>query len=50
MRFPGMEKLDIPGAMMVKLSDDMHTIISEPVCVANGIDTAKERHMKHIRF
>ena len=41
MRFPGMEELDIPGAMMVKLSDDMHTIISEPVCVANGIDTAK---------
>lgn len=40
-RFPGMEELDIPGAMMVKLSDDMHTIISEPVCVANGVDTAK---------
>ena len=39
-RFPGMEELDIPGAMMVKLSDDMHTIISEPVCVANGADTA----------
>ena len=29
------------GAMMVKLADDMHTIISEPVCVANGVDTAK---------
>ena len=41
MRFPGMEKLEIPGAMMVKLADDMHTIISEPVCVANGVDTAK---------
>lgn len=40
-RFPGMEELDIPGAMMVKLEDDMHTIISEPVCVANGVDTAK---------
>ena len=26
---------------MVKLADDMHTIISEPVCVANGYDTAK---------
>ena len=40
-RFPGMEKLEIPGAMMVKLADDMHTIITEPVCVANGCDTAK---------
>lgn len=40
-RFPGMEKLDIPGAMMVKLAEDMHTIISEPVCVAKGVDTAK---------
>lgn len=39
-RFPGMEDADIPGAMMVMLSDDMHTIISEPVCVANGVDTA----------
>ena len=26
---------------MVKLADDMHTIISEPVCVAEGIETAK---------
>lgn len=26
---------------MVRLADDMHTIISDPVCVANGIDTAK---------
>lgn len=42
MRFPGMENLEIPGAMMVKLADDMHTIISEPVCVAQGIDTAKD--------
>ncbi len=40
-RFPGMEDLDIPGAMMVKLDDDMHTVITEPVCVANGCDTAK---------
>lgn len=40
-RFPGMEELDIPGSMMVRLADDMHTIISEPVCVANGVDTAK---------
>ena len=40
-RFPGMETLEIPGAMMVKLADDMHTIISEPVCVANGYDTAE---------
>ncbi len=41
-RFPGMESLDIPGAMMVRLADDMHTIISEPKCVANGCDTAKD--------
>ena len=40
-RFPGMESLDMPGAMMVRLADDMHTIVSEPVCVANGVDTAK---------
>jgi hypothetical protein len=40
-RFPGMEGVIFPGAMMVKLADDMHTIISEPVCVANGMDTAK---------
>ena len=40
-RFPGMENQKIPGAMMVKLADDMHTIISEPVCVAEGIETAK---------
>lgn len=41
MRFPGMEKMEMPGGMMVKLADDMHTIISEPICVANGVDTAK---------
>lgn len=40
-RFPGMEGVVFPGAMMVRLADDMHTIISEPVCVANGVDTAK---------
>lgn len=40
-RFPGMEQLEMPGAMMVRLADDMHTIISEPVCVANGVETAK---------
>lgn len=40
-RFPGMENQEIPGATMVKLADDMHTIISEPVCVAEGIETAK---------
>lgn len=39
-RFPGMEGVIFPGAMMVRLADDMHTIISEPVCVANGVDTA----------
>lgn len=40
-KFPGMEAITFPGAQMVRLADDMHTIISEPVCVANGIDTAK---------
>ncbi len=40
-KFPGMEDVVFPGAMMVKLAPDMHTIISEPKCVANGIDTAK---------
>ncbi len=40
-RFPGMSSDPFPGAMMVKLADDMHTIITEPVCVANGVDTCK---------
>ena len=40
-RFPGMEGKVFPGGMMVRLADDMHTVISEPVCVANGVDTAK---------
>lgn len=40
-RFPGMGDTPYPGAMMVRLADDMHTILSEPVCVANGIDTCK---------
>ena len=40
-RFPGMEGVIFPGSQMVRLADDMHTIISDPVCVANGVDTAK---------
>lgn len=40
-KFPGMENIVFPGSMMVRLADDMHTIISDPVCVANGVDTAK---------
>lgn len=40
-RFPGQENDDYPGAMVVQLADDMHTMITEPVCIANGIDTAK---------
>lgn len=40
-KFPGMEEVIFPGSMMVKLADDMHTMISEPKCVANGVDTAK---------
>ena len=39
-RFVLLEGLELPGAMMVKLADDMHTILSDPVCVANGCDTA----------
>lgn len=39
-RFPGMETTPYPGAMVVKLADDMHTIITEPVMVANGIESA----------
>ncbi len=33
---PGTEGMKLEGAMMVKLADDMHTIISEPICVAKG--------------
>lgn len=40
-RFPGMEALAIPGGMVVRLADDMHTIVSEPTCTANGCDTCK---------
>lgn len=39
--FPGMPKDPIPGAMVVRLADDMKTVLSEGVCVANGIETAK---------
>ena len=38
-RFPGQGPVE--GAMMVRLADDMHTVISDPVCVANGFDTAE---------
>ena len=31
----------IPGAMVVRLAEDMKTIVSEPVCVANGPETAQ---------
>lgn len=40
-KFPGMDETSMPGLMMVKLADDMHTIISEPILIANGVDTAK---------
>ncbi len=40
-RFPGMESLEIPGGMVVRLADDMHTIIGKPKCTANGCDTCK---------
>ena len=38
-KFPGQG--EVPGALMVQLADDMHTIITDPLCVANGFDTAK---------
>lgn len=39
---PGEEEGQVfEGAMAVRLADDMHTVISKPVCVANGCDTAK---------
>ena len=40
-KFPGMEDQQMPGLMMVKLSDDMHTVVSEPVLIANGADSCK---------
>lgn len=40
-RFPGMESLYIPGGLVVRLKDDMHTICSEPKLTANGCDTCK---------
>ncbi|MBR1781564.1 MAG: family 43 glycosylhydrolase [Oscillospiraceae bacterium] len=39
--FPGMPDEPLPGGVMVRLADDMLTIVSEPVCVANGVETAK---------
>lgn len=39
--FPGMPDGPLPGGVMVRLADDMLTILSEPVCVANGVETAK---------
>ncbi len=39
-KFPGMKDKALPGALMVRLADDMHTVISDPVVVANGIETA----------
>lgn len=38
---PGMEKLNTDGAFLVKLADDMHTIVEGPKLVANGCQTAK---------
>lgn len=38
--FPGMPDV-IPGAMGVRLAEDMKTVISEGVCVANGMETAR---------
>ena len=38
--FEGMAAQPKPGLMLVELADDMHTVISEPVVIANGVDTA----------
>ncbi len=40
-RFPGMENDILPGLVMVKLDDDMHTVISAPVVIANGPETSE---------
>ena len=37
---PGMAKLNIDGAYMVKLANNMHTVISRPKMVARGTRTA----------
>ena len=39
--FPGMGDRNMDGAFMVRLADDMHTVISAPKLVANGIESAK---------
>ena len=40
--FPGMGNRNMDGAFMVRLTDDMHTVISAPKLVANGIESAKD--------
>lgn len=40
-RFPGMEDQDLSCGRMVRLADDMHTIVGEPVCIGNGVESAK---------
>lgn len=40
-KFPGMEELENPGGLMVRLADDMHTIISEPVRTALGPEASQ---------
>lgn len=40
-RYPEQMGKEVPGALVVRLADDMHTIISEPVCAANGCESAQ---------
>lgn len=39
-RFPGMEDQDLTCSRMVRLADDMHTIVGKPIPIANGIESA----------
>lgn len=39
-RYPEQMGREVPGALVVRLAEDMHTILSEPVCVANGCESA----------
>ncbi len=49
-RFPGMETTPFPGAMMVELENDMHTIKTEPICVADGAESVRNTAFKEHPF
>ena len=48
-RFPGMENDILPGLVMVKLADDMHTVLTEPVVIANGPETSDGTTLRNIQ-